>query len=67
MFRQRIVLLNKPFRVLSQFTDKVQPPTACAASTHVARQTLSCYIADPPSGVGRLRPAPHHALHRALH
>ena len=45
MFRQRIVLLNKPFRVLSQFTDKpaagspAQPATA--ASTHTARETLS--------------------------
>ena len=60
MFRQRIVLLNKPFRVLSQFTDKpavgsaAQPSTA---STHAARETLSEYIAEPPSGIGRLRPA----------
>jgi hypothetical protein len=44
MFRQRIVLLNKPFRVLSQFTDKpalgspAQPATA--ASTHTAREML---------------------------
>ena len=53
MFRQRVVLLNKPFRVLSQFTDK-QP---LGASTHTARQTLSDYIDEPPHGIGRLRPA----------
>jgi hypothetical protein len=45
MFRQRIVLFNKPFRVLSQFTDKpaggspAQPATA--TSTHTARERLS--------------------------
>ena len=51
MFRQRIVLLNKPFRVLSQFTDQRLPPGAAA------RQTLSDFIAEPPHGAGRLRPA----------
>ena len=60
MFRQRIVLLNKPFRVLSQFTDKPAVGLAAQpsiASSHAARETLSEYIAEPPSGIGRLRPA----------
>jgi 23S rRNA pseudouridine2457 synthase len=56
MFRQRVVLLNKPFRVLSQFTDKPLPLPG-GGEQLAARQTLSDFIAEPLHGTGRLRPA----------